>query len=54
VSDGVRLPRLTREELAAIGDRPILVDAEDQAWWDGLDSGQSGGHDHGTAWADGS
>ena len=37
MSDGVRLPRLTREELAALGDRPILVDAEDRAWWDGLD-----------------
>jgi hypothetical protein len=37
VSDGVRLPRLTREELAALSDRPVLSDAEDHAWWEGLD-----------------
>lgn len=40
MSDGVRLPRLTREELVALGDQPALVDAEDQAWWDGLDPAQ--------------
>jgi hypothetical protein len=40
VSDGVRLPRLTREELVALGDQPALVDAEDQAWWQGLDEKQ--------------
>jgi hypothetical protein len=40
MSKAVRLPRLTREELVALGDRPVLVDADDQAWWDGLDAGQ--------------
>jgi hypothetical protein len=40
VSDGVRLPRLTREELVALGDQPALVDAEDHAWWEGLDAQQ--------------
>jgi hypothetical protein len=42
VSDGVRLPRLTREELVALGDQPALVDADDQAWWDDLDETQRG------------
>ena len=40
MSDGVRLPRLTREELAALSDRPVLADAEDSSWWAGLDDGQ--------------
>ena len=40
MSDGVRLPRLTREELVALGDQPALVDAEDHAWWQGLASTQ--------------
>ena len=40
MSDGVRLPRLTREELVALGDEPALVDAEDHAWWQGLDAAQ--------------
>ena len=37
MSDGVRLPRLTREELAALSDQPVLSDAEDRAWWESLD-----------------
>ena len=40
MSDGVRLPRLTREELVALGDRPVLVDADDRSWWAGLDRDQ--------------
>jgi hypothetical protein len=36
MADGVRLPRLTREELFAVGDKPVLIDSEDQAWWDGI------------------
>jgi hypothetical protein len=40
MSDGVRLPRLTREELAALSDAPVLADAEDRSWWAGLDDRQ--------------
>lgn len=40
MSDGVRLPRLTREELVALGDQPALVDADDHAWWAGLGATQ--------------
>jgi hypothetical protein len=36
MADGVRLPRLTREELFALGDEPVLADVEDQTWWDGI------------------
>ena len=32
-----RLPSLTREELIALGDNPVLRSAEDDAWWAGLD-----------------
>jgi hypothetical protein len=35
----VRYPSLTRDELISIGDQPMLHDAEDLAWWDGLDEG---------------
>lgn len=31
------LPSLTREELRALGDRPVLGHGGDDAWWDGLD-----------------
>lgn len=31
-----QLPSLTREELYALGDQPVLADAADVRWWDGL------------------
>jgi hypothetical protein len=33
-----RLPALTREELFALGDRPVLAHGGDLAWWTGLDA----------------
>jgi hypothetical protein len=33
----VRLPSLTREELYALGDQPVLADAGDVHWWQALD-----------------
>jgi hypothetical protein len=33
-----RLPTLTREELCALEDRPVLADAEDAHWWSSLEA----------------
>lgn len=36
-SGDVGLPALTREEFRALGDEPVLADAEDERWWSELD-----------------
>jgi len=37
-ADDVTLPTLTREELVALGDAPVLADGADAQWWTGLDA----------------